>query len=163
MPVESSVVVVNTSPLLALGACGQVELLHRLHGRVLVPDAVAREIARGVGAAPGGVGGLPAWVEVACLGSPVAPVLAAYLDDGEAAVIALALERRVPLVVVDERRGRRVARTQGLQVTGSLGVLLRGKRLGLVPAIKPSLDLMRSRGIWLGESLLAAVLREAGE
>ena len=81
----------------------------------------------------------------------------------EASAIALALEHHIGLVAIDERRGRLFARDAGLRVTGSLGVLLRAKRLGLIEEVRPRIDQMRAAGIWTSDSLFNAVLREAKE
>jgi len=89
--------------------------------------------------------------------------VAEYLDRGEAAVIGLAVEQQVRRVAIDERRGRMVARTLGLSVTGSVGLLLRARREGLLPEIRASLDAMQRAGIWLAERVRAEALREAGE
>lgn len=51
----------------------------------------------------------------------------------------------------------------GLEVTGSVGVLLRAKQLGLIAEIKPSLTAMQARGIRLSERLLEFALGEVGE
>jgi len=99
-------IVINTSPLLALAACAQLELLHSLHRRVVVPQVVIAELERGQAAAkPLGLKAEhPDWLEVTALASPPSPLLTAYLDAGEAAVIALALEQGIRRVVIDERR-----------------------------------------------------------
>jgi hypothetical protein len=70
---------------------------------------------------------------------------------------------RAGLVAIDERRGRLVAREMGLVVTGSLGVLLRAKRLGFIDAVGPRVAAMRRHGIWLGDALVRRVLAEAQE
>lgn len=119
MPVASDAIVINTGPLIALAACDALDLLRRLHHHVL--------------AAPP----LPSWFDVRALSAPMPPILVAHLDQGEASAIGLALEAGVGLVAMDERRGRLVAREMGLAVTGSLGVLLRAKRLGFIEAVAP--------------------------
>lgn len=55
------------------------------------------------------------------------------------------------------------ARSMGLAVTGSAGILLRAKRLGLVQAVKPCLSSMRERGVWLSSRLVDFILTESGE
>lgn len=120
MPAANEPVVINTSPLLALAACRQLELLRALHSRVIAPEAVITELERG----QSGMDRLaleaerPAWLEMVKLASPPSPLLEAYLDAGEAAVIALALEQGIRRVVIDERRTRAVAKTMGLAVVG---------------------------------------------
>jgi len=163
MSVANEPIVINTSPLLALAACDQLELLRRLHRRVVVPHAVITELERGQAKPLALEVERPAWLEVAALASAPSPLLAAYLDAGEAAVIALAVEQGIRRVVIDERRARMVAKTMGLEVTGSIGVLLRAKSGGLLAEIKPSIEAMQARGIRLSERLLEFALRAAGE
>lgn len=106
-------IVINTSPLLALAACDQLELLSRLHRRVVVPHAIITELERGHTKPLAMEAERPAWLEVVSLASPPSPLLTAYLDAGEAAVIALAIEQGIRRVVIDERCTRVVARRWG--------------------------------------------------
>ena len=164
MPPPSSVVV-DTSPLISLDACNQLDLLRKLYARVIVPQAVELEVSAG------GATGLPRgltrahrkWIEVRALRTAPAPALVAALDPGEAEVIALALEIGCPLVLLDETAARVIAEASGLQVAGAVGMLLRAKNKGLLPAVKPSIDLMLSKGVRLRRSLIDSVLRSAGE
>lgn len=137
-------VVVNTGPLLALHACNRLELLRSLHSRVVIPSEVILELERGsIGTPLQSAASRPAWFEEIPLRDPIPPLLTAQLDGGEASVIALALELGIRRVLMDDRRGRLVARVMGLQVTGTIGVLLRAKRAGLIPTIRPCLDSMQ--------------------
>lgn len=163
MPAADEPVVVNAGPLLWLGYCGQIDLLRALHARVLTPLAVMDELRRQRHWPPAGHASAPTWVEVEAPSAPPSSDLRTGLDDGEAHVIALAIERGIRLVAIDETKGRAVALARGLVVTGSVGVLVRAKKQGLLAAVKPCLDAMRAGGAWLGEELLAAILRDAGE
>jgi len=71
--------------------------------------------------------------------------LRAQLDPGEVEAIALALERRADLILVDERLGRQVAMALGLRVTGLLGVLAEAKRAALIERVKPIIEDLRER------------------
>ena len=84
-------------------------------------------------------------------------------DRGEAEVIALAQEMEAGLVIIDERLARRHAKRLGLSLTGTLGVLLKAKQLGLVEAISPLVDQLRQGGIRLSDVVVAEVLRLAEE
>ena len=85
------------------------------------------------------------------------------LDRGEAEVLALASERSARLVIIDERRGRRYAKRLGLPLTGTLGVLLAAKDVGLISHIKPLLTELVRKGLFVEQELIAKVLTLAGE
>jgi|ERR1044072_3744265 predicted nucleic acid-binding protein len=158
-------VVVNTTPFLALGACNQIDLLRSLYDRVVVPEEVLRELSLGgvTSLSTGLTAAHLKWVEVLPLSNPPSATLLGKLDPGEAHVIALALELGFEWVVMDERKGRKLAANHGLEVIGSLGILLKAKGAGLLPAVKPCIDAMISQGIWIDAALAALVLRTVGE
>ena len=85
------------------------------------------------------------------------------MDPGEAAVIGLALATSVPTVAIDERNARHVARSCGLRLTGSLGLLLRAKRAGAQLDMADAIQRMRTAGVWIGETLAQEALRLAGQ
>lgn len=165
MSTPSSLVVSNTGPLIALDACNQLDLLRSLYTRVVVPEEVERELARGGGTAlPSGLtADHRAWIEVLPLSNPPSTALLTRLDAGEAAVITLALELGAPLVLIDEKRGLKLAREEGLNATGSVGALLLAKRRGLVTEVKPHLHLMHTRGIRLSARFIEWAIIQAGE
>lgn len=159
-------VVSNTSPILNLAAIGELGLLEKIFPALLVPSEVAAEIQRLAAVQPRFLSAkLPAAAQVCALQNPnVALTLAGELDLGEAAAIALATERRADLLLMDELRGRRVAKRFGISTLGLLGVLRLAKREGLVLAIAPLLDKLETQaGFWVGGELRDRVLREVGE
>lgn len=161
MPGEAERIVVNTGPIIALGRVDALDLISRLPLRFVAPAQVADEIALGVRL--GHPVTMPTWVEVAALSAPLSQVSISTLDEGEAAVIQLALELRIARVCIDEWRGRRAATAAGLKITGSLGLLGRAKNLGLIPAVRPWIDKMQAVGIHYHPELLAKFLAAIGE
>jgi len=163
---DEKVIVINTGPIIALAAAlVDLQLLASLYQTVHVPHEVATEV-RAKGTAAFAVKQFDAARGLAIAGAPVPfipPLLRNSLDLGEASVIQYALDHQVQTVCIDEASGRRVARLCGLELTGSLGILLRGKREGHPVLLKEAIERMTKRGIWLSERLIASVLRQAGE
>jgi predicted nucleic acid-binding protein len=164
MPEPTRMVVVNATPIIALALIGKLDLLRRLYGQVAIPPAVWAEVIQG-GARGIGVTEIQTaeWIRVTMLADPRRADLLSDLDRGEAEVLALAQERHADLVVLDERLARRYARRLNLKLTGTLGVLLRAKQQGLVPAIKPLIEQLVQGGIRLSDDVIAKTLQLAGE
>ena len=91
-------------------------------------------------------------------------MLKLQLDPGEAEAIALALELKSDLLLLDERRARTVASRLALRVVGLLGMLIEAKQKGLLPLVRPVLDDLEVKaGFWITETLRARILQVAGE
>jgi predicted nucleic acid-binding protein len=165
MSTPSNLVVSNTTPLIALDACNQLDLLRSLYGSIIIPEEVERELSRGGGTAlPTGLTAAHrAWIGVRSVSNPPSASLLARLDAGEAEVIILALEIGASLVLIDEKMGLKVAREEGLNAIGSVGLLLLAKKKGLLSEVKPHLQEMQSKGIRLKDSLIERAIIQAGE
>jgi predicted nucleic acid-binding protein len=102
-------------------------------------------------------------VEAPC-DSAFVRALSRDLDDGEAEVIALAVERNAGLILVDETEARRVADLYAIPKTGIIGLLLRAKRQKVIELLKPELDrLVYQSGFWISHDLFRETLKAAGE
>ena len=119
----------NSSPLIALEKIHQMELLRDLFSTVTVPPAVALEIAPTVE--------LPSWIQVYPLRSMVdSRTVRSSFGPGESEAISLSLELRPDRVILDDEPARRLAQKLGLNVIGTLGLLLSAKRHGLIPGLR---------------------------
>ncbi len=158
-------IVINTGPIIALtAATGGLEVLQHLYYQVLVPLEVSEEVlAGGVNRFAASEFSSATWLTIAEKAMVIPPMLANSLDRGEAAVIQLAISQGIQRVCIDEVAGRRTARLCGLDVTGSLGVLIRAKSEGYIGSIKSAINQMEKRGIWITEELKVLSLQEAGE
>jgi len=159
------IVISDASPILNLSLIGRLDLLVRLYTQVLIPPAVDRELTRSDVGPPLIDRASCTWlvVEPARDRSRVAQLLT-ELDSGEAEAIALALEKRADLILVDERLGRQVAMALGLRVTGLLGVLAEAKRGRLIERVRPVIeDLREGAGFWISDDLVQHVLSELDE
>jgi predicted nucleic acid-binding protein len=151
--------------LIALAMIDQLAVLQHLYHEVLVPNTVPQEVLQG-GAANLGVRAYQhaEWIQVRELATPFELALLASLDVGEASVIQLARECDIPLVLIDERKGRKVARSvYHLRVIGTAGLLVKAKHQGLITNVREALTGMRNGGYHLHERIVEFALREAGE
>jgi len=73
------------------------------------------------------------------------------------------LIERLSIVCIDEAIGRRIARLNGLSVTGSLGILLKAKQKGYDLSIRVCINKMKKSGIYLSQNLIDFALQQAGE
>ena len=158
-------VVSNTSPILNLAIVDQLELLRWQFSEILIPHAVLDELK--VNEERPGFQAIRqaislGWVKTQELGNePLAQLLKQTLDRGEAEAIALAIELKADWTLLDEREGRKVAKSLGLKVTGILGVLLRAKQVGELESLQPVLDeLINKAGFRIAPQLLTQVLRQ---
>jgi predicted nucleic acid-binding protein len=163
MPAQRDLVI-NTGPLLALAAAGQLDVLRKLFTKIVVPHKVVQEVEAG-GRTQFAREEFRAasWLEKRTSVTVLPPLLQSTLDPGEASVIAVATSERIAIVAIDETVGRRIGRLHGLSITGSLGILIQAKRQGSPILLRSAIAKMRERGIWLSAALEKECLRAAGE
>lgn len=160
-------IIADAGPLIALARVGLLSLLKDLYGTVLVPPAVWAELRIEDGRL-GAEGLANAAAEGWLL--RVEPLPAVYwrelselLDPGEAEAISLAEQRTYRFLLIDERRGREVAKRRGLRVTGTAGVLLAAKENRLLESVTLAMDRLEGAGYRLSTALRAEVAKLAGE
>jgi uncharacterized protein len=155
----------DSSPLILFARARYLHLLRSLYREVWVPPSVAGESFRD-SVRPGSESLMEAakeWLrEVVPADTELLRSLHAEVDSGEAAAITLAVEHRL-LLVIDDLDGRRSARSRGVRVTGSAGVLVAAKEAGLLQAVRPALDRLILEGLWLSRPLYHQVLADVGE
>ena len=157
------IVISDTSPITNLSAIGQLDLLRQLFGKVVVGPAVLHELKRD-GGHPGSEIEELDWVEVhSASNQELVHQLEGEIDPGEAETIAIAVELSADWILIDEKTGRAVAEQQGLSVIGLVGILIRAKAVGLIPAVKPIMDQLIDNGFFVSRKLLKQVLRQLGE
>jgi predicted nucleic acid-binding protein len=160
MPERSQAIVTNTTPLISLAAAtGSLDVPQFLYRRVVVPYEVAQEVRAG-GRHAFGVEVFQGadWLDIQPAPVNLLPFLQNSLDRGEASVIQTAMNLGLPLVCIDETAGRRIARLCDLTLTGSIGVLLKAKRLGYDISITDAIERMRQQGIWLSDRVVQFAL-----
>jgi predicted nucleic acid-binding protein len=161
-------VVSDTSTLSNLAIIGRLELLRQQFSEVLMPPAVAAELAalRDPPACATLIKAVrDGWLMEKPL-SPSAPFPAELrgLDAGETEALRLALALRADRVLMDEKEGRQRAATLGIRTIGVLGVLIVAKDAGVIPALKDEITRLRQdAGFFIATALETRLLTAVGE
>ncbi len=160
------VVVSDTTPLIALMKAELLELLQKLFGRILIPQAVFRELTSNA-AFQNEAEAIKtcSFLDVVTVSdSRTADVLrrATGLDFGESEAIVYAENSAADILLMDERKGRQIASSMGLPVMGSIGVLMEAHTAGLLATndLRSAIDRMQDAGIRLSERLIQSILDE---
>jgi predicted nucleic acid-binding protein len=163
MPDPGRSLVINTTPLIALAvATNSLDVLRLLYDRVLVPMEVGQEILAAGNSAPGVAAFNDAlWLERMGVPQEIPVFLRNSLDKGEASVVQAALDQGIARVCIDEKVGRRIARLNGLSVTGSIGILAKARQHGFVLEVDAALARLRGHGIWIGRDVELFLRNEA--
>jgi predicted nucleic acid-binding protein len=89
--------------------------------------------------------------------------LKTQMDEGEAEAIALAVELDNVILILDDKKARRVAQQIGLKVIGTVGMLLRAKNQGVITEIKPLLTELVQVDFRITNAIIQEALRLSGE
>lgn len=156
------ILVADTSALIALSVCNSLGLLERLFDEVVVSEAVYHEATQ--------PHKKEAYNLKLFLTGKVRKVdlqnyvyLDAFADVGETEAMVLYKQLSADKLLIDDKRGRKVARINQIITIGSLGVLLAAKEKGFISEIKPLLQQIEDSDIYLRKEVIATVLELAGE
>ena len=106
---------------------------------------------------------LPDWIQVQNPRTNLHQGLMSFLDAGEATSIALASELSDCLLIIDESKGRRVAKEMGIEITGSFGSLIAAKEKGIIQSVKPILDKIKQTNFRISDDLVNKILHLVNE
>jgi predicted nucleic acid-binding protein len=159
------VVVSDTSPLRVLAHLDRLDILTRLFGTVYVPPSVVAELSVATSGVPAlSIDRIPGARVQAPTDLPRVRDLRERLGAGESEAIVLALELRADFVLIDESRGRAISERLGLTPLGALGLLVRAKHAGLLPAVAPLIQRLEAGlEFRVSAALRQKILTQAGE
>ncbi len=145
--------VTNSTCLIGLERIARLDILPQVFDTVFAPPAVAKEVRTSLD-----------WLRVQTVANPsVTIALRTQMDEGEAEAIALALELENVLLILDDKKARRVAQQMGMKVIGTVGMLLRAKRQGVIAEVKPILLKLTEANFRIAQGIIQEALRLSGE
>ena len=156
--------VLNASPLTALGKLSALSLLERLCSDLVIPEGVVRELGEGSHADPARI-----WVDGAGARAvwrleKIPPTVSSWdLGQGETEVISWAYLNPGYEAIVDDRAARNCALSLGIPVRGTIGILILAKKEGVLPQVKPLLNQLIASGFRIAPDLLQTAHKLADE
>lgn len=155
--------VMNASPLILLGKVGRLDLPESLAPSLAVPESVIREIEAGAESDPSTVATV-SWAKVRVVADVPLSVSVAHWDlgAGESQVISQCLAGP-SVAVIDDGDARACAQSHALPIIGTLGIVLRARRQGLIPVARPVVDQIIAAGSFLDRNLVEMALAQIGE
>jgi predicted nucleic acid-binding protein len=160
----SSPPVVNASPLIYLAHADLIDLLQVGGPSICVPRTVSEEILlRGPQDPTVNVLKTTPWLLEVEPVPPSSKVLAWRLGPGETSVLSWSLAHPASMAIVDDLAARRCAEALGIIFTGTLGLVLRAARKGILPAARPAVEKLLAAGMYLSPKLIDSVLAVIGE
>ncbi len=154
----------DSCPLICLARINQLDLLPRLFAKILVPPEVWDEVTvKGKDHLGAYEVSQVTWITIQAPDPQLVKPLSILVDAGEAQVIALAQTTKDCTVLLDDARARKIAQRLNIKQIGTIGLLLRAKRRGLVETIRPHIDALVENNIYIRKELIDWVLKDAGE
>jgi len=148
------VIISDTSCFVVLANIGELDLLHKTYEKVITTFEIAAEYGQT----------LPEWVEIRSATDKYRQqILELQLDKGEASAIALAIEIPESTLILDDYKARKIAERLGLEITGTIGVIVKAKIRGVIPSIRPYLNKIKQTDFRLTPELEQQALSEARE
>ena len=148
------IIISDTSCLILLSNIGEFDLLRKLYHKITTTIDVAGEFGEV----------LPDWIEIKAVKNVnYQQILELQIDKGESSAIALAIESKDCILIIDDYKARKVAINLGIKITGTLGVIIKAKLSGLIVSIKPCLEKIQQTNFRLSDDLIIHALNEAKE
>lgn len=147
-------IIADTSCFILLSNIGELDLLHKVYGQITTTAEIANEYGEK----------LPDWIDIRDVTDKYRQqLLEMHIDNGESSAITLALETPDSTLILDDYKARRIAEKLNLSYTGTIGVIIKSKLLGIIPSIKPILGKIRKTDFRISIEIEFQALNEANE
>ncbi|MBC8488691.1 MAG: DUF3368 domain-containing protein [Bacteroidetes bacterium] len=144
----------DTSCIILFDKIGELDLLQRTYGVITTTPEVIEEYGKPV----------PDWIEIkTVINKNKQKEFEKIVDWGEASAIALALELKKSILIIDDKRGRKLANKLNIKMTGTLGTLLKAKQRGVIQSVRQLLEKLKQIDYWISEDIANGILKKAKE
>lgn len=158
-------IVTNSTPLIALNKISRLDLLEKIYGEIIIPYAVYEEVVLESNIKESTDFIIESgFINIMRIKNEEAKRLfVTSLHKGEVEVIILAKEIEADLCIIDDLLARKYAKYYDLSITGTIGVVLKAKELGIITQVRQIMNELMDAGIYVHTNLYNKVLEIAGE
>ena len=150
----NKIIISDTSCLIALDRIARLDILNQVFGTIYTTHIVAHEFEDP----------LPNWILIKSVtDNDKFEQLKLSLDPGEASAIALALEIDDSVLIIDEKKGRKIALDLNLEIIGTLKVLLIAKNKGVISSVNDIVLELQKASFRFNKIIVEEILKLAGE
>ena len=153
-------VVINASPVIFLSKIDRIWILNSLFDSVLVPKAVLDEVSACKKTGGENQLSMISYKVIEVANRTAVLGMLGRLHIGEVEVIVGAVEQGAQTVALDDRHARNKAKQLGLDVTGTLGLLLRANRIGLINSLHGDIQKLRKAGMYISDEIISRILSD---
>lgn len=147
----SILIISDTSCLIALDRIDKLNLLKELFQQIVTTREVKEEFGKA----------LPEWIQIVGVQNTAKlQELEIVLDKGEASTIALALETEKSILIIDEKKGRKVARSLKIEIIGTLKVIQMAKQKGIIKSAQPMIEALQKAGFRFSQKIIKILLND---
>jgi len=154
------ILIADSSALVALAIVDKLDILEKLFGEVYVPRAVYNEVRQENKEESKK---LELYCEDRVLDISTAFNFNISLGQGESEAIVLYKEKNADFLLCDDKKAKKFAQNFGINVIGSLGILIKAKKENLIPEISSLIESLKSSRIFIDDEIYKLVLEMAGE
>lgn len=147
----SILIISDTSCLIALDRINKLNLLKELFQQIVTTREVKEEFGKE----------LPGWIQIVEVQNTAKlQELEIVLDKGEASTIALALETEKSILIIDEKKGRKVAKSLKIEIIGTLKVIQMAKQKGIIKSAQPMIEALQKAGFRFSQKIIKILLND---
>jgi predicted nucleic acid-binding protein len=144
------IVISDTSCLIILHNIGELDLLQKVYKKVITTSEIANEFKKE----------LPNWIIIEnAIDKKYLKLLETQIDLGEASAIALAAEKKNPLLLLDDLKARKLATKLNLKYTGTIGLINKAKQKGIIKNVKPLINKLLKTNFRISQNIIDEILR----
>lgn len=144
------IIIADTSVLIIFQRIDCFDILEKLYDEISITNEIADEYGEI----------LPKWIKIVDVSNKkYQTILETQVDTGEASAIALAVENDDSLLILDDIKARKLAKKLNLELTGTLGILLKAKKVSIIKDVKPYIEKLLNTNFRISDNIIAEVLR----